>query len=75
MFDGSYSLEKLLVGPAQNYQVYVEPFTGPEDSSDVAASLLNLCRNSLTDQTWPAQFSCVVPTVSAAFAARIRPPG
>jgi hypothetical protein len=75
VFDGSYSLEKLLVGPAQNYQVYVEPFTGPEDSSDVGVSLLNLCRNSLTDPNWPAQFSCVVPTVSTAFAARVRPPG
>ncbi len=75
VFDGDYKLDRLPVGLSQNYQIYVEPFTGPEDSSDVAGALINLCRNSLTDLDWPAQFSCSVPTVSTGFTARIRPPG
>ncbi len=75
IFDGSYTLQKLPVGPSQNYQIYVEPFTGPENSSDVADSLARLCRNGLTDANWPTQFSCTVPTVNTNFTARIRPPG
>jgi Matrixin len=75
IFDGSYTLQKLSAGPSQNYQIYVEPFTGPENSSDVAGSLANLCRNGLTDANWPTQFSCTVPTVNTNFTARIRPPG
>jgi hypothetical protein len=75
MFDGSYILEKLPVGVLQGYQIYVEPFTGPENSSDVAGTLVNLCRNGFTDATWPAQFSCTVPAVNTNFTARIRSPG
>ncbi|MFZ0820336.1 MAG: matrixin family metalloprotease [Candidatus Acidiferrales bacterium] len=75
VFDGSYMLERLLVGAAQSYQIYVEPFTGPEDSSDVSSALASLCRNALTDLGWPAQFSCRVPGVNTNFMARIRPPG
>lgn len=75
VFDGSYSLQRLLVGPSQSYQIYVEPFTGPEDSSDVVGNLVNVCRNSLTDSNWPQQFSCTIPAVSTSFTARIRPPG
>jgi hypothetical protein len=75
IFDGSYILQKLSVGASQNYQIYVEPFTGPEDSSDVAATLVNLCRNGFTDANWPTQFSCTVPAVNTNFTARIRPPG
>lgn len=72
-FDGSYELQRLLVGPAQNYQIYVEPFTGPEDASDVASNLAGLCRNAITDANWPAQFSCTVPAVTTGFTALIRP--
>ena len=75
VFDGSYILQKLPVGVSQSYQIYVEPFTGPEDSSDVAGALVNLCRNGFTDANWPAQFSCTVPAVNTNFTARIRPPG
>jgi len=73
IFDGSYILQRLTVGVSQNYQIYVEPFTGPEDSSDVAGTLVRLCRNGFTDANWPAQFSCTVPTVNTNFTARIRP--
>lgn len=75
IFDGSYTLQKLSVSASQNYQIYVEPFTGPEDSSDVAGALTNLCRNGFTDANWPTQFSCTVPAVNTNFTARIRPPG
>jgi hypothetical protein len=75
VFDGSYSLDRLPVGATQSYQIYVEPFTGPEDSSDVASSLSHLCRNAFTDTGWPAQFSCAVPSVTTNFSVRIRPPG
>jgi hypothetical protein len=75
IFDGSFILQKLSVSTSQNYQIYVEPFTGPEDSSDVAGTLANLCRNGFTDANWPIQFSCTVPAVNTNFTARIRPPG
>jgi hypothetical protein len=75
VFDGSYALTQLPVSSGQTYQIYVEPFAGPEDSSDVAETLANLCRNSTTDANWPAQFSCTVPAVTTNFTARIRPPG
>lgn len=75
VFDGSYILQKLPVGISQSYQIYVEPFTGPEDSADVAGTLATLCRSGLTDANWPGQFSCTVPSVNTNFTARIRPPG
>jgi hypothetical protein len=75
IFDGSYILQQLPVGISQSYQIYVEPFTGPEDPSDVAGALANLCRNGFTDANWPAQFSCTVPAINTNFTARIRPPG
>jgi hypothetical protein len=74
VFDGSYGIERLPVGPTQSYQIYVEPFTGAEDPSDVANALAKLCRNTSTDPGWPANASCTVPAVSTNFAARIRPP-
>jgi hypothetical protein len=74
VFDGSYAFAKLAVSATQTYQVYVEPFTGPESASDVASNLVNLCRNSTTDANWPAQFACAVPNVTVNFMARIRPP-
>jgi Matrixin len=74
IFDGTYILQQLPVGVSQSYQIYVEPFTGPEDPSDVAGSLANLCRNGFTDANWPAQFSCTVPAINTNFTARIRPP-
>jgi hypothetical protein len=74
IFDGSYALEGLPVGASQSYQIYVEPFTGPEDPSDVAGTLASICRNSLTDLDWPAQFACTVPIVNTNFTARVRPP-
>jgi hypothetical protein len=75
VFDGSYAFHALPVGPSQSYQIYVEPFTGPESSSDVAASLASLCRNLDTDVAWPAQSSCTVPAITTNFTTRIRPPG
>ncbi len=74
VFDGSYALEQLLVGPTQAYQIYVEPFTGPEDSSDVSSNLASICRNASTDLGWPAQFSCTLPALNTNFMARVRPP-
>jgi hypothetical protein len=74
VFDGSYALQSLPVGAAQSYQIYVEPFTGPEDSSDVATNLASLCRNAFTDLGWPAQFACTVPAINTNFMARVRPP-
>jgi hypothetical protein len=75
VFDGAYTIERLPVGPAQAYEIYVEPFTGPEDPSDVASGLAGLCRNAFTDLGWPTQFACAVPAVNTNFMARVRPPG
>lgn len=77
VFDGSYTIEKLPVSPTQTYQtyqIYVEPFTGAEDPSDVAGTLAKLCRNATTDPGWPGNAACVVPALSTNFAARLRPP-
>jgi hypothetical protein len=73
VFDGSYTIAALSVGSSQNYQIYVEPFTGGEDSSDVASTVSSLCRNGTPDQGWPAASACSVPTVTTNFMARIRP--
>jgi hypothetical protein len=74
VFDGSYSLQALPVSATQAYEIYVEPFTGPESSSDVANNLASLCRNSTTDANWPAAFACVVPAVNVNFTAAVLPP-
>lgn len=74
LFDGSYTIAGLAVSNSQSYQIYVEPFTGVEDSSDVATTTLSLCRNANTDANWPANAACIVPTVTTNFTARIRPP-
>lgn len=74
IFDGSYRIERLPVGPTQSYQIYVEPLTGAEDPSDVANALANLCRNASTDPGWPTNAACTVPAVSTNFAVRVRAP-
>jgi hypothetical protein len=71
-FDGSYSLDRLLVGPSQAYQIYAEPLDGPVTLGDVINSSTELCRNSASDPGWPAQFACTVPAAAAPFSARIR---
>ena len=72
VFDGSYAIERLAVGPTQSYQIYAEPFTGIENDADVAKSFAKLCRNSSTDANWPASAACSVPASSTNFMARIR---
>ena len=71
VFDGSYVIGSLSVGDSQSYEVYAEPFIAIESSTDVAASLAKLCRNSSTDAGWPAAFTCSVPSVSTNFTVRI----
>jgi hypothetical protein len=72
-FDGSYSLERLPVGPSQTYQIYAEPLDGSVTLRDVIYSSTSLCRNSASDPGWPAQYACTVPPSTAPFSARIRP--
>ena len=72
-FDGSYLLERLPVGANQSYKIYVEPLDGPMSAGDVLSSTAALCRNTLTDPGWPAQFACAVPAVTANFTTRVRP--
>jgi Matrixin len=60
VFDGSYQIAHLPVGPGQAYEVYAEPLDGPVAPSDAFESS-TLCRNALTDPGWPAQFACVTP--------------
>jgi hypothetical protein len=72
-FDGSYSLERLLVGASQSYQVYAEPLDGPVTLGDVIFTSTGLCRNSATDPGWPMQYACILPASAAPFSARIRP--
>jgi hypothetical protein len=72
-FDGSFSIERLAVGTAQNYQIYAEPLDGPVVLGNVIYNSTSLCRNSQTDPGWPAQFACTVPDSAAPFSARFRP--
>ena len=72
VFDGSYRIEHLLVGPSQTYQLYVEPLDGPVSATD-ALEQTTLCRNTLTDPGWPAQFSCVTPSVPPPFSTALSP--
>jgi hypothetical protein len=72
-FDGSFSLQHLLVGTSQSYQIYAEPLDGPVVLGNVIYNLTSLCRNSSTDPGWPAEFGCTVPASAAPFSARIRP--
>jgi hypothetical protein len=72
-FDGSYTLERLPVGPSQSYQIYAEPLDGPVTLGEVIYSTTGLCRNSASDPGWPAQFACTMPSPAAPFSARVRP--
>ncbi len=72
-FDGTFSLQRLLVGTSQSYQIYAEPLDGPVVLGNVIYNLTSLCRNSATDPGWPAQYACTVPASAAPFSARIRP--
>ncbi|MBZ5698890.1 MAG: matrixin family metalloprotease [Acidobacteriia bacterium] len=72
-FDGSYSFERLQVGPSQTYQIYAEPLDGSVTLGEVIYNSTSLCRNAATDPGWPAQYACTVPPSAAPFSARIRP--
>jgi hypothetical protein len=72
-FDGTFSLQRLLVGTSQSYQIYAEPLDGPVVLGNVIYNSTSLCRNSTTDPGWPAQYGCTVPESAAPFSARIRP--
>jgi len=72
-FDGSFSLQRLMVGATQSYQIYAEPLDGPVVLGNVIYNSTSLCRNSTTDPGWPAQYGCTVPASAAPFSARIRP--
>jgi hypothetical protein len=73
IFDGSFFLEKLAVGSAQNYQIYAEPLDGPVTLGNVIYNLASLCRNPSSDPGWPVQYACTVPAAAAPFSARVRP--
>jgi hypothetical protein len=72
-FDGTFSLQRLLVGASQSYQIYVEPLDGPVVLGNVIYNLTSLCRNASTDPGWPAGHACTVPASAAPFSARVRP--
>lgn len=72
-FDGSFVLERLPVGPAQQYKLYAEPLDGPVTAGEISSTLEGLCRNTLTDPGWPAPLACAVPEVTTNFATRVRP--
>ncbi len=60
VFDGAYNLQSLPVSANPSYWLYAEPLDGPVETGDVLEQT-TLCRNTLTDPGWPAQFSCVTP--------------
>jgi hypothetical protein len=72
VFDGTYTIAGLAVGPQQAYEVYAEPLDGPVSPATVLAQTV-LCRNSATDPGWLAQFACTTPAPITNFSARIRP--
>jgi hypothetical protein len=71
-FDGTFSLQRLKVGPLQRYRIYAEPLDGPVVLGSVISNLTSLCRNPTTDPGWPAQGACTVPEPAAPFSARFR---
>jgi hypothetical protein len=71
VFDGSYRIAGLLIGPSQTYQLYAEPLDGPETATD-ALEQITLCRNTLTDPGWPAQLACITPTPPPPFSTALR---
>ncbi len=70
-FDGSYTIERLLVG--RNYTVYAEPLDGTVDPSQIINATASLCRNPTTDPGWPPLQGCVAPAVQTSFTTRMRP--
>src|SRR6202166_3817706 len=72
-FDGSFSLQRLLVGTSQSYQIYAEPLDGPVVLGNVIYNSTSLCRSSTTDPGWPAQYACTAPPSAAPFSARMQP--
>ncbi len=72
-FDGTFSLQRLMVGTSQSYEIYAEPLDGPVVLGNVIYNLTSLCRNSTTDPGWPAQYACTAPPSAAPFSARIQP--
>jgi hypothetical protein len=72
-FDGTFSLQHLLVGATQDYQIYAEPLDGPVVLGNVIYNLTSLCRNATTDPGWPAQYACTAPPSAAPFSARVQP--
>ncbi len=72
-FDGSYLIQRLPVGPNRSYKVYAEPLDGPVSAGDILSTTAALCRNTITDPGWPAQFACTVPDVTTNFTTRVRP--
>ncbi len=71
-FDGSYEIQRLPVGAAQAYIVYAEPLDGPLEPSDIPGATTALCRNAITDASWPAQYACTVPAVNSGFSTTVR---
>ena len=72
-FDRTFSMQQLLVGTLQTYEIYAEPLDGPVILGNVIYNLTSLCRNSTTDPGWPAQCAFTAPASAAPFSARIRP--
>jgi hypothetical protein len=72
-FDGSYSLDRLVVGPTQSYQIYAEPLDGPVTLGNVIYNFTALCRNPASDPGWPVRFACTVPAPPAPFSTRSYP--
>ena len=72
-FDGTFSLQHLMVGTSQNYQIYAEPLDGPVVLGNLIYNLTSLCRNSTTDPGWPVQYACTAPPSAAPFSARVQP--
>jgi hypothetical protein len=71
-FDGSYEIGRLPVAAAQEYIVYAEPLDGPLEPSDIPGATTALCRNAITDASWPAQYACTVPAVNTEFSTTVR---
>jgi hypothetical protein len=72
-FDGSFSLQRLMVGTSQSYRIYAEPLDGPVVLGSVIYNMTSLCRNASTDPGWPAPYACTVPAPAAPFSARLKP--
>jgi hypothetical protein len=75
-FDGTYIIEGLPVGTAQNprrYKVFAEPFDSPVVDSNIRGALVDLCRSDVPTPCTVPRNSQNQATVNTRFVTKVKP--